>query len=208
MRTTINYTLAAGIAAALMMTGAGCADSTAPADEQLAVVKPVVSAVAGYNYYDQTTNFKFKFQVPKSWEKDETIDDGSVNIAFYSPQVNAADPYRENVNVTAISIPSGEKLSLKELADESHKALENSVQNLKPTDAGEVTLGGVKAHKYTFTADIVNPDDETQKQTLKGVEYFVIYNQTAYDFTATDATKTFDAFLPTAEKIFATVEFK
>ncbi len=195
--------LATGFVAALLLIGGGC--DTAPATNN---VSAVVAPIEGYTAYDQAAQFKFKLQIPKGWEKDETPDEGSLNVAFYSEQAGEEDMYRENVNITAITIPDGEKLTLKELSDESHKALANSVQKLNAKDEGVTTLGGVTAHKFTFTGEISNPEYPAEKQAIKGVEYFVLNNQTAYNFTGTDATPTFNTFLPTAEKIFATVEFK
>lgn len=202
-QTFSKQTLATGFIAAFLLIGGGC--NTTPIAGKTPIV---VAPVEGYVSYDQIAKFKFKFQVPKDWEKDETLDDGSLNIAFYSEQANEEDLYRENVNITAITIPDGETLTLKELAEESHKALASNLQKLDAKDEGATTLNGVTAHKFTFTGEISNPEYPAEKQKIKGIEYFIINSKTAYNFTGTDITSTFNTFVPTAEKIFSTVEFK
>lgn len=213
MRHVAHYAAAVGLAASLLLVGAGCSTSQSSDDKatdtakKTAVTAPAtpIAPVAGYQYYDETQKLGFRFQLPKDWDKDESWDGDDLTVGFYAPLEGESDAYRENIVVTALHIPADEVLDLKDFANQSIEGLKKSVQKLVTTDEGETTFAGAVAHKYTFTGQISN-EDGSQTIKLKGQEYFVIHNDKAYNFTYGAGASKFDATLPTINKIFATFE--
>lgn len=199
----LSRTILASSVTALLLIGGGCA--TTPTSETKQAAPRMVQPIEGYTAYDKSADLKFKFQVPKDWEKDETVEDGDVVTAFYSPFESESDLYRENIVVTALKIPDDVEATVEDFVEQSHEGLKKSVEGLKSVEAGKTDVGGYPAKKYTFTGQL---NYNGTKLNVKGEEYFVIHNGVAYQFTYGAAASKFDTFKPTADKIIGSIELK
>lgn len=193
--------LAATGLATLVLIGGGCASAPAEAPRQKVTVAPIEGFVA----YDQMADWKVKYQVPKTWTKDEEKNAEDLTVAFYAPDDGPNDTYQENIILTALPVPQDIDISLKEFAQTAHEGLGQTVEGLTTTDEGEVKMSGFPARKYSF-AGTLNYDGVKLK--VKGVQYFVIANNIGYQFTFGAAQSQYDKYLPTAEKIFGSVELE
>lgn len=191
--------------AGLLLIGGGCAASDTSNKPTSQAELKVVEPIAGYVSYDKTSDLKFKFQIPKDWEKDETAEEGDVVTAFYAPFESESDLYRENIVVTAIKIPEDVEPTIAEFIDQSHEGLKSSIESLKTTDNGKFVLGGYEGKKYTFSGQL---NYNGTKLNVKGEEYFIINHGVAYQFTYGAAASKFDTFKPTADKIIGSIELK
>lgn len=198
----LRNTLVSGLAA-LLLIGSGCATVDQIAQEQS--IARVIAPIEGYTYYDKTAELNFKLQLPEDWEKDETIDDGDVVTAFYSPFENESDTYRENIVITALQIPADIEVGLDDFVEQSHTGLRNSVSSLVTIDDGAFIIGGRPGRKYTFTGQL---NIGGAKLNIKGEEYYLIHNNIAYHFTYGAAASKFDAFKPEADKIIDSIEIQ
>lgn len=215
MYTSTKLAFAAGSLALLIVTGGGCASSPAPAVEKKeevkkeAVKKEVVvkkiEAIPGFALYDVSKDWGIKFQAPKDWEKDETIEDGSLLTFFYSPLENSKDGYRDNIGVNIITIPADVELDLKDFADAAHEGLKKSIGDFITVDNGEVTVAGVTARQYTYTGTL--NVEGAAKIKIKAQEHFLVKNGKAYNFGFAAGLTSYDKYLLTAEKIMSSIEF-
>lgn len=203
----IKFKMAAlSLATMLLIAGNGCSSPASEAGEKKEEAVKPVAPIAGFTAYDEQEKFGFKFQTPKDWEKDESKEADNATTAFYAPLENDQDVYRENFVVTAINIPSGEKITMDEFVNASHAGLKKSVNDVAITDTGEATLAGQKAQTFAFTGNISN--DSGAKATIKGKEYYIINGGHAYAFTFSGANTQFDKYQPVADQIFGSVELK
>lgn len=184
--------------AALALLGAGCAGP-----EETATVFEPIAARSGQTVYDERADFGFALQVPQGWEKDESKETDNLTTAFYTPFTDENDTYKENVVVTAITIPEGESVTARDFADASHTGLEKSVADLALTDLGEEPLGGRNALTFVFSGTIENEDGD--RAPVKGMEHFILTDDVAYMFAFAAADAQYDDFKPAADAVFATV---
>lgn len=134
---------------------------------------------------------------PANWEAVVT----SSYIAALSPAEDAADIYRENVNIMLQPVVRGTTLST--YARSSHQALLTSDEGVADVTMADTTWSGVPAVRFAYTV----------RRNVQGTQLVLRYLQVMrmlYDdvvaistFSA-DALK-YDTFLPIANKITASV---
>lgn len=187
-----------GIAAALILGGAGCSSDDSAG---VKITSPAVSPVANYVAYD-IPDFSMKLQYPKDWEKEETKEDGGSVVQLMAPYENEDDQYRDNITILKYDVGNPADNNLDSFVKFAQDGLKTVSEDIVFTDAGSFTIGGAPAKKASATGTMRDGNK------YKWMQYYVVANNKGYVFTFTDDPSSFSSNLPTADKIMGTVELR
>lgn len=140
----------------------------------------------------------FTFKVPSTWEivaQDNTL------LSLVTPQEGDADPFRENLRVTATEVVGGSNIG--GLMAESVKTIEKEGA-LKILGKGSLEANGHKVMWLSMKPKQSKPGD----QALTLVEYGLVFGTKAYSFKAMAADKELSKFKAAVEKALKTLEPK
>jgi hypothetical protein len=169
------------------LLSAACSLGANPA-ATISVPSPARSA--GYlTYVDSSSGYRIKY--PPDWSEQS----GSAGnaIAFVSPAQNAADDFRENVNVVVGDLPDP-SMSLRQYTDASLRQAKTTIDGFELLRSGPAALASRSAERATYLGHI--------GRDLRFEAVWLVEKGRAYVLTYTATPDAFAHFEPTAEAIF------
>jgi|GEM_PF-1277852 len=135
----------------------------------------------------------FQVDYPQVWSKQNRDDFFATGVVFFSPLEDDADKFKERVSVLVENL-SGD-ISLAQYTAQSL----SEIRKLTDPDAGEpllVSLGGDEGRQIVY-------DGEENGQPVQRMQTWSVKDGKAYVITYTARPDSYDAYLPTVEKMIA-----
>jgi hypothetical protein len=139
-------------------------------------------------YYNKKDDFSVKF--PKEWENREGF--MGTDVISLSPKENAADQFRENVNVVVEPLPEG--MDLNGYFNANIPKLSSVVRDFQQNETGSAIINNNRAEWLIYTGSIGTI-------TLKAKQYYLVNDKKGYVITCSATPATYDAY----NSIFDTV---
>jgi hypothetical protein len=132
---------------------------------------PSNQSTAGFKTYTDAAN-GFTIKYPPDWEEQQGPEGAAVT--FLSPREDAADKFRENINVLIQSLPDPD-MSLQEYTDLSTTQGPQLIEGFKVLDQDEISLSGHAATRVHYSGGISGNDFEWEAVWLvEGGKAYVI----------------------------------
>ena len=152
-------------------------------------------------YIYKNSNAGIQLKYPSNWKMQEHLETGAL-VVFVSPLDNALDIYPDNANITIQDI-SKNPLNLEEYArlavDQLIAVFGN--EQIRDLETTPTRLAHLPARKIVYIA-------KTQEADLKIMHVLALDGMTAYQFTYSGLSATFDQYWPRVNTMLASLEIK
>ncbi len=129
---------------------------------------PSVQPAPGFEVY-RNVQHDFSIQFPVDWTRPEDTPDTA--IQFYAPQQDAADAFRENLNIIVQEL--GQKTTLDEYSQPYLEQLQTVASS--GLQVSDTTLSGLGARQAVFTKSVQEISfDFRQIWTVKGQRAYIL----------------------------------
>ena len=146
-------------------------------------------------YNNSKDDFSIKF--PKEWENKEGF--MGTDVISLSPRENAADQFRENVNVVVEKIPDG--MSLNDYFDTNLPKLSKVIRDFQQVETGNTIINDNVAEWLIYTGSIGTIN-------LKSKQYYIVHDNKGYVITCSATPGTYDNFKNVFDEIVQSFQFK
>ena len=150
--------------------------------------------IPGWLTYTDSAN-KFTMNYPKEWTQQSNAN----MVAFLSPQENATDNFRENVNVIRQDL-SSQPMTMEQYTELSKKQITDAYGASAIVSTNSKTIGGQKATGLVYNMTY-------QGRALKVASYWFIKGKIAFLFTYTAEPAQFSKYEETAMSVINSFTF-
>ena len=132
----------------------------------------------------------FRLSTPADWEVRRDV--RAVHLIALSPQDGPDDPFRENVNVTAQSVPGGATLDA--FYDEAFAEIAKNTIGFSEIETRNVRIGGVAAKRLVYEYPF-------GQRAFRVLTYVLLEGDQGYFLTGTALAEQYDDYAATFEQI-------